>query len=165
MFATCLRGQKEQQEDLGRLRERLQQSRSEVDRLVDMRLRHDLGLPVQDAGELFKSDTPVTSEAMDKARRDLQSEDIATGNLLQRFNSLKQQVDQLQSEAEAQAKKHQNAEEWLTVPRPGTAPESHQPPNRATSPWWRTSSRSAARSRVPRITLSWRAPCSSRRWR
>lgn len=130
LLATCslpLAAQTDQAPELGRLQRTLQQSRGEVDRLLDLRMRHDLGLPVQDPGELFKPEGPVTGESLTRARAVLQNEEIATNNLLQRCERLKAQAAQLQADAKAQVEQSQQGE-WVTVPRAGTAtPRQPQP--------------------------------------
>ncbi|GAB4145109.1 MAG: hypothetical protein Fur0037_12990 [Planctomycetota bacterium] len=121
---------------LGRLRRSMQENQWRVDRLMEARMRHDLGLPVRDAEDLFQSAGEVSTESLEKARRDLQNEDAAARSLLQRFRTLKEQVARLQAEAAARAASLRAESEWVTVPRAGTRPEpaSRTPPQIPLSP-------------------------------
>lgn len=111
------------QAELARSQRSLQQNRSEVDRLLDMRLRHDLGLPAEEDATMFRPAAPVTTDGMERQRRELQDEDAATAALLERYKKLKGEVDQLQAEATARAKSEQQAREFV-VPPANTAPNA-----------------------------------------
>jgi hypothetical protein len=115
--------------ELQRNQRELQQVRSEADTLLDLRLRHDLGLPMPEADDLFRFDGTVTTEGREKAQKQLQSEDLTAANLLQRYNRLKTQVDDLKAAAAAaQQKQTKDEPEWVMVPRTGEAPK--KPPTR-----------------------------------
>lgn len=108
------------QADLGRTQRQLQQNRSEVDRLLDLRLRHDLGLPADEADRTFRPPAPVGTEAMQRMSEDLRDEDAATANLLEQYNKLRTQVEQLKAEAEARMQKAGEERPFVTVPTAGS---------------------------------------------
>lgn len=89
------------QAEIQRTQRQLQQNRAEVDRLLELRLRHDLGLPADEADRTFRPPAPIGSEAMDRMRMDLREEDAATSSLLEQYNKLRTQVEALKAEAEA----------------------------------------------------------------
>lgn len=89
------------QAEIQRTQRQLQQNRAEVDRLLELRLRHDLGLPADEADRTFRPPAPIGSEAMDRMRMDLREEDAATSSLLEQYNKLRAQVEALKAEAEA----------------------------------------------------------------
>lgn len=124
-----------QQGDLGaspemqRAQRQLQQNRGEVDRLLEMRLRHDLGLPVDADAAEFRVTTPTSSEELERARRELRELDASTATLLERYNKLKSAADQLHAEAEAATQAQRREQEFVVVPpanaavpRTGVAP-------------------------------------------
>lgn len=107
------------QAELARSQRALQQNRSEVDRLLEARLRHDLGLPTESDASMFRSSTAVTTESMERSRRELRDEDAATALLLERYKKLKNEVDQLQAEAKARAATSKQGGE-LVLPQANT---------------------------------------------
>ncbi len=109
------------QAELMRSQRSLQQNRSEVDRLLDARLRHDLGLPAEVDTGLFRVAAPTTTEAMERAQQELRDEDAATAALLERYKKLKGEVDQLQADAKERAKAEQRSRE-IVVPPANVAP-------------------------------------------
>jgi hypothetical protein len=114
--------------ELQRSQRELQQVRGEADTLLDLRLRHDLGLPMPEGDDLFRFDGTVTTEGHEKAQKQLQGEDLTTAGLLQRYNRLKTQVDDLKAAAAAAQQKQQKDEpEWVMVPRTGEPPKKPQP--------------------------------------
>ena len=105
--------------ELERTQRQLQQNRSEVDRLMELRLRHDLGLPAEESEHTFKPPTGPGTEAVERMRQDLREEDAATASLLDQYNRLRAQVEQLRAEAEARAKKNAEAP-FVVVPTAGS---------------------------------------------
>ncbi len=106
----------------------LELRRTEADRLLDLRIRHDLGLPVDSELE-WSRPVPTVSLIPGKAPdRQLAEEEAATGLLQARLDRLKLQVDRIKAENLAKAPKPKG-DEWVTVPVPGTtsANSSSQP--------------------------------------
>ena len=91
------------QVEVAKARRDLQQARTTVDDLLDARIRHDLGLPVDDDLALFAVDAPATTRTIAEAELSLAQEDVATTGLLGRYQRLKQLVDQLRVDAEQSA--------------------------------------------------------------
>lgn len=102
--------------ELQRAQRQLQQNKTEVERLVELRLRHDLGLPTDGDGAEFRPSTPLNSEEMDRARQELRDHDAATASLLERYNKLKAEADRLHAEAEAQTQSEQASRQFVVVP-------------------------------------------------
>lgn len=102
--------------ELQRARRQLQQNTAEVERLVEMRLRHDLGLPVESDGSVFRATTAPTSEALDRARQELRDQDAANASLLERYNRLRAEAERLHAETEAKAQAARAAREFVVVP-------------------------------------------------
>jgi hypothetical protein len=115
----------EQQVELQRTQRALQQSRTEVDRLLELRLRHDLGLvPVSangDTDRTFRPTTAVTTESLEKLNQELGVEDAASASLLDRYNKLRVAVEQLRADADARAKAADAPPDFVTVPQAGVA--------------------------------------------
>jgi len=122
------------QSELNRMDRQLKQSQSEVDRLLDLRLQRDYGLPEGDGAELFKHDGPVTSAAIEKAQSQLQSEERTTAKLQQEVEKLEKMRERMQ--ADAPRTSQAAGPEWTSVPqpgsrsprRPGTQPAAENPP-------------------------------------
>jgi hypothetical protein len=102
--------------ELQRAQRQLQQNRAEVERLVEMRLRHDLGLPTEGDGSEFRPAAPASSDDMERARQELRDQDAATASLLERYNKLKAEADQLHAEAEDRARAAAQAGQFVVVP-------------------------------------------------
>ena len=115
-FGAAQQGDLDASPELLRAQRQLQQNRSEVDRLLEMRLRHDLGLPVDSDAAEFRVTTPPNSEELDRARRELRELDASTATLLERYNKLKSAADQLHAEAEAAAQAQRREREFVVVP-------------------------------------------------
>lgn len=105
--------------ELERTQRQLQQNRSEVDRLMELRLRHDLGLPADESERTFQPPAVPGTEAVDRMRQELREEDAATASLLDQYNRLRAQVEQLRADAEARAKKNAEAP-FVLVPTVGS---------------------------------------------
>ncbi len=116
-----------------RTQRELQQNRSEVDRLIDLRLRHDLGLPGEGDQEYFRSQEPATTDAIERARQELRDQDTATATLLERYNKLKLAVEQLRAEAAVHAETSRQEQQFVVVPRAGAA-QPVQPIGAPTAP-------------------------------
>ncbi|MCA8963620.1 MAG: hypothetical protein H6838_01710 [Planctomycetes bacterium] len=107
--------------ELARMNRSLTQNRSEVERLLDLRIRHDLGLPMEQDATSFTPAGPVTTESLERARRELRDQDAVTTTLAERYRKLKSSVEQLRADAEAQHKSAGEQHEFVTVPSPGSA--------------------------------------------
>ncbi|MCA8948702.1 MAG: hypothetical protein KDE27_04325 [Planctomycetes bacterium] len=123
--AAALRAQvgQDPQEEWGRTQHRLEQNRAEVDRLVDMRFRHDLGLPGEDDPTMPRKGA-ISTIQKEQLLRELREQDGHTASLLSRFNSLKSQLDSLRTEAQAREQRSQE-EAFVVVPSAGSAQRSN----------------------------------------
>lgn len=115
-------GAEDPQDEWLRTKRLLEQSRSEVDRLVDMRFRHDLGLPPEPDPTMPRSN-PISTIQKERMLRELREQDGHTASLLSRFNTLKREVESLRAEAEARQARAQE-EAFVVVPSAGTAQRS-----------------------------------------
>jgi hypothetical protein len=113
--------------ELQRATRDLQQNKTEVERLVEMRLRHDLGLPAESDGSEFRPTSPTDTEDMERAKQELRDHDAATANLLQRYNKLKSQADQLHAETEARTRDDAKTREFVVVPPANSMPARMRP--------------------------------------
>jgi len=115
-------GPDELRAELQRAQRDLQQLRSDGDALLDARIRYDLGLPQRDDLTCLRGDAPPTTPvAVERAQRELAEADTATTSLLGRYQKLRQQVEQLRTEAQQRAAAQPKDDEWITVPVPGHA--------------------------------------------
>jgi hypothetical protein len=119
--ALTAQGEAERSSELSRTQRLLQQNRSEVERLIDARLRHDLGLPGDEADATQRSGPAPTTEAMERSRQELRDQDATTAQLLERYNQLKAAVEQLRTETAAQMDARQAEEQFVVVPTAGAA--------------------------------------------
>lgn len=122
------------QAEIQRTQRQLQQNRAEVDRLLELRLRHDLGLPADGADRTFRPPTPVAGEAMERMRMELREEDAATSSLLEQYNKLRTQVEALKAEAEARMASSEGGPSVVVptagsrMPGPAGARNTNDPP-------------------------------------
>ncbi|HEU4420261.1 MAG TPA: hypothetical protein VFT55_15095, partial [Planctomycetota bacterium] len=65
--------------DLARLQRELLENRSEVERLIELRLRHGLGQPLDPGGVV--ASTGITSESMDQLVREQREQEARTSAL------------------------------------------------------------------------------------
>jgi hypothetical protein len=107
------------QAEIGRVKRQLQQSRAEAERLHELRLRHDLGLPGDDAERTFRPASPIDTESMDRMSQELRDEDAQTATMLERYNKLRAAVDQLRADAEARAQREAAEQPSFVVPPAG----------------------------------------------
>lgn len=107
--------------ELARMQRSLSQNRGEVERLLDLRIRHDLGLSVERDAMSFQPTGPVTTEAMERARRELADQDAVTSTLAERYRKLKASVEQLRADAVASKDTAVKEGEFVVVPSPGSA--------------------------------------------
>lgn len=81
----------------------LDSNRLEVERLLDMRLRHDLGLIEQIDESVLRSDVAPTTAIMDRMRRELKDE-VATAQVMrQRYEQMREAVERSRRQADAAA--------------------------------------------------------------
>lgn len=94
--------------DRQRAERALQQSRAEAERLLDLRLRHDLGLTsatgVDGAERAFAPTSPATTEAIDRMQAQLREEAAATAVLRESYERLRRATELAQSDADAKAR-------------------------------------------------------------
>ncbi len=110
------------QAEIARMQRQLQSSRGEADRLLDLRLRHDLGLPSDGAERTFRHATPVSTEAMERMDQDLRSQEAENQTLAERFEKLRTAVDALRAEAATKAKRDGEPDDITVIPQTGSAP-------------------------------------------
>ncbi len=144
-------GDDERSHELQRTQRALQQNRRDVDRLLDLRLRHDLGLPADPGERAFPPGPAPATDAMERMQQQWRDEEAATASLRERYTKLRADVDALRADAAARAQ--QAAEmEPVTVPRAGTAvppaagrdPGPRRPTEAAAAPAGETSTPHAA---------------------
>lgn len=107
--------------ELARAQRELEQNQAVLDRLLDLRLRHDLGLSAGGVADEVGVGTSIASGGLDRARQLLREEEQATADLSARYEKMRQMVEQLRAEATARALRQRQQEEWITVPTAGVA--------------------------------------------
>jgi hypothetical protein len=120
------------QAELQHAQREMQQNRAEIDRLIEMRLRHDLGLaPVgqaDGADRTFRPPAPVTTEAMEHMQQELREEDAATASLQERYAKLATAATQLRTDAGARVRIESAIPPNVMVPSAGRPlPVAHAP--------------------------------------
>lgn len=117
----CAQGHEEERAraDLLRAEREYQQSRNDVERLVDMRMRHDLGLPpAEEDPTAPKPSLPADSKNIDKLKIEAREQDAATASLAERFNKLKKDLEAKIAE-NADRAAAQRREDLAVVPQAG----------------------------------------------
>jgi hypothetical protein len=120
--------------ELQRMQRTAEQGRAEVDRLLDLRLRHDLGLPTDGSEGTFRHAGAVTTDAVEQMRNALRDEDGATASLLERFQKLRAEAETLRVEAAARAARETEDRTFVRVPTAGSAPQPWSPPANTNEP-------------------------------
>lgn len=109
--------------EMQRVERMLQQSRAEAERLMEQRLRHDLGLipsnGVDASEKTFKPTAPATSEAVDRMQLELREEEAATALMRESYEKLRATVDQARADAAAKAADNPPLHPLLAVPSAG----------------------------------------------
>lgn len=111
-------------QDLSRMQRDLQSSRSELDRLIDLRRRHDLGLPPEEDPTAPRPTGPLSSEQRERMQAELREQESATASMLERWNRLRSMAEQLRAEVAERATQPRPEEPFAVVPAPGSAPAS-----------------------------------------
>ncbi|MBL8756222.1 MAG: hypothetical protein JNK15_23205 [Planctomycetes bacterium] len=127
LAATAQGDQERAQADLARMQRQLQSSRSEGERLLDLRMRHDLGLPTDSADRTFRQATPTSSEAMERMHQELRDQEAENLTLVERFEKLRSAVDQLRADAAAKQAGTADPDAVTEIPSAGGAPKSGLP--------------------------------------
>jgi hypothetical protein len=109
-----------QQLELTRAQRALQQTRADIDRLLDLRVRHDLGLPGDADDPTFRTNGPVTTEELDRLQKELDNENIATATLTEGYDKVRAAVERLRAEAEAISSKGAPVRAPVDVPPAGS---------------------------------------------
>jgi hypothetical protein len=125
LFGTVAFAQSEQeraQAELARMQRQLQASRGEGDRLLDLRMRHDLGLPTDSGERTFRQAQPVSTEAMERMHQELRDQEAENLTLVERFEKLRTAVDQLRADAAAKQSAAQDPDAVTVIPSVGSAP-------------------------------------------
>ncbi len=127
--------QERHQLELLRTQRTLQQTRTDIDRLLDLRLRHDLGLPADADDATFRAAAPVTSEQMERLQRELDTENAATAILIEGYDRVRAAVEQLRADAQAITQKNTPQRQLVEVPAAGAAaPAPATPPATGDAP-------------------------------
>lgn len=106
-------------EEYERLRRLGEQNKAEVQRLVDRRMAHDLGLPVPADPTAPRSPALGTAQK-ERMLQEWRDEEARTASSLARFNELRAQLERLQADVAARATAR-GEDEYVVVPQPGTA--------------------------------------------
>ncbi|MEZ6036258.1 MAG: hypothetical protein R3F29_02175 [Planctomycetota bacterium] len=112
--------QQRDQEALLRQQRALQSNRAEIERLVDLRMRHDLGLPKDQEDEVFSRRVDASATSIDEMQRRLREEDAVTNQTRQRFEALRREVEQLRAAAEARLQEEERDRTFVTMPTSGS---------------------------------------------
>ena len=128
LFAATLGAQRPADEersrpDLSRIEREKQQKAAEIDRLTDMRLRHDLGLPAEDDPTAPRPPGPVSTTNTARLQQECRDQEAATSLQLEEYNKVKAMVERLQAAA-ADRSAALEREESIVVPQAGTAQAS-----------------------------------------
>jgi hypothetical protein len=107
-------------QDLSRMQRDLQSSRSELDRLIDLRRRHDLGLPPEEDPTAPRTPAPLSSEQRERLQTELREQESATASMLERWNRLRSMAEQLRAEVAERATMPRPEEPFAVVPPPGS---------------------------------------------
>jgi hypothetical protein len=102
ILATSLTAQ-DPAAEMERLRRSLGNSRAEVERLLDLRIRHDLGMAVVDEVLEPGSSVPMSPDAMAKTQKEIAEQEAVNLTLQERFRRLSAEVDRLRQDATAEA--------------------------------------------------------------
>lgn len=115
-------GQEEQARiDLAKLDRDRQQNRLEIERLIDQRMRHDLGLPAVEDPAPAGPAWPVTTEARSRLELECQNQEAAAASSLDRYLRLRAQVERLRADTAAKSAVAPREEPFVVVPPAGTA--------------------------------------------
>ncbi|MFK7740483.1 MAG: hypothetical protein AB8H80_09165 [Planctomycetota bacterium] len=107
-------------EEKRKIERRLDANRLEVDRLLDMRLRHDLGLLRGIDDTLVQSDVAPTGTAMDGMRRELKEQTASATVLRQRYEQLRAAVQRLREDSDRSAGSQNQASSGPAFRGPGS---------------------------------------------
>lgn len=114
--------QDRQQAELGTVQNQLRQNRAEVDRLLEMRLRHDFGLPGDERDDrTFRSAVPSTTEAIERMHKEAEDEKSAAAILNAEYERLRAAVEQLKSATAARMQAEAAEHPPEVVPQAGVA--------------------------------------------
>ena len=94
---------------------RQDQSEQELQRLLDMRLRHDLGLIRELDDAMIRTAEAATTTMLDRRRAEVEEENAKTQILQVEYEKVRRAVERLQ----AMVAEAEDEDETLTVPRPG----------------------------------------------
>lgn len=121
--ATALLAQQQgggDQEAMLRQQRALQSNRAEIERLIDLRMRHDLGLPKDQNDDVFTRRVESSSQAIDEMDRRLREETAVTDQTRRRFDELRKEVDQLRNAAASRLQEEERERSFITVPTSGS---------------------------------------------
>ncbi|MCK5943631.1 MAG: hypothetical protein KAI24_16735 [Planctomycetes bacterium] len=97
----------------------LERNRAQVDRLVDMRLRHDLGLLPSLDDDVVRVETPKSTRDMDRMRSELAEIQAHNTVLSGEYDRVRRMVSELHAKARAGAGDGENGE-FVPVPSAGS---------------------------------------------
>ncbi|HEX6812171.1 MAG TPA: hypothetical protein VF384_11150 [Planctomycetota bacterium] len=115
--------------DLVRLQRQLQQNRSEVERLFDLRMRHGIGVLLEADAAEFRS-PGVTAEAIEQLAKERRDQEARTSALREQHDRLRAALEQRQARASLPPERVRD-EEPGDVP---AAPAAETPPARQAQP-------------------------------
>ncbi len=105
------------QQERSRTERRLRENRDRVDRLVDLRFRHDVGLPAEaDPGRPVAA--PMSTADKERKLRELTDQDGYNASLMSRYNAMRKELTALQAEAAARAQ-DVASNQYVVVPSVG----------------------------------------------
>jgi hypothetical protein len=113
--------------ELARLEREKAQRVRDVENLVDMRMRLDLGLPAEEDPTAPRPQGPITTDARDRMMVEWREQDRVTATLAERYKQAKQILDQALAENAKNAASRGADDSYLVVPQAGTAAPSRQP--------------------------------------
>ncbi|MCY2957541.1 MAG: hypothetical protein NT107_10935 [Planctomycetota bacterium] len=107
--------------DLATFRRDLSLRQSDIERLLELRIRHDFGLPIDSDAEVFSAPfAPVVTNGK-PVERQLAEADATVSVLQSRFDTMQQQVDRMKAANLARGQKQTHGDEWITLPVAGAS--------------------------------------------
>ncbi|MCA8974165.1 MAG: hypothetical protein KDC98_05555 [Planctomycetes bacterium] len=114
---------RDQAAELSRLQRIKERKGSEIEQLVDRRLRHDLGLPSEPDPTMRRVD-PLTTGDKERMIRELRDAEGETATYLGRYNKMKNDIEALRAEIEARNATRDEQDSFIVVPSVGSAQRS-----------------------------------------
>jgi len=122
----------DQGEELARVQRLKARKQDEIDRLIDRRFRHDLGLPLED-DPTMRVHSPVSTLRKDQMMQELRQATDTTAAYVSRYNKMKSDVEALRAEMLARNTKAPEKDDFVVVPQAGSR-QQRQPVQQPTGP-------------------------------